>query len=190
MQSESWDLLRQTLAQRLSSGASLILAIDGRCGSGKTTLAEALRQEWGGRVFHTDDYYLPLRARRPDWERTPAANMDLARLRSEVLLPAAQGRTVTTQRYDCASGQLAEAVTVPPAQLTIVEGSYCLHPALRSFYDVTVFMTCSAETQRTRLMAREGERFAAFETRWIPLEEKYHKMYGIPDAAQFTLVTD
>lgn len=40
--------------------------------------------------------------------------------------------------------------------LALVEGSYALHPALRGWYDRTVFLTCSPGEQRLRLLAREG----------------------------------
>ncbi|MEK3909347.1 P-loop NTPase fold protein [Oceanobacillus sp. FSL W7-1309] len=35
------------------------IAIDGRCGSGKTSLAEMLKQEFDMNVFHMDDFFLP-----------------------------------------------------------------------------------------------------------------------------------
>ena len=38
----------------------IILAIDGRCGSGKTTLASYLQKEFKANLFHMDDFYLVL----------------------------------------------------------------------------------------------------------------------------------
>lgn len=52
-----YDRLVQTIRRRLQ-GAPLLIAIDGRCGAGKTTLAQRLQQELGGRVFHMDDFFL------------------------------------------------------------------------------------------------------------------------------------
>ena len=54
-----------------------------------------------------------------------------------------------------------------------MEGSYALHPLLAPHYHLRVFFTCSQEEQRRRLERREGEHFAAYESRWIPLEEQY-----------------
>ena len=36
-----------------------IIAIDGRCAAGKTTLAARLAKELGGDVIHMDDFFLP-----------------------------------------------------------------------------------------------------------------------------------
>ena len=40
----------------------VIVAIDGRCAAGKTTLADHLKQELGTTVFHMDDFFSPPRA--------------------------------------------------------------------------------------------------------------------------------
>ena len=83
----------------------LVLALDGRCGSGKTTLANALARQFPASVvLHTDDFYLPPADRVPGWEQTPCANMDLARLRDEVLAPARAGKPVLYRAYSCREG--------------------------------------------------------------------------------------
>ena len=69
-----------------NAAAPVVLALDGRCGSGKTTMAAALAEQFPDSiVLHTDDFYLPPADRVPGWEQTPCANMDFARLRDEVL---------------------------------------------------------------------------------------------------------
>ena len=69
-----------------AAGRPILIALDGRCGSGKTTLAAQLAERFpGSRTIHTDDYYLPPAQRVPGWETLPCANMDLKRLRAEVL---------------------------------------------------------------------------------------------------------
>ena len=88
--------LTQTIASLLKAHPErpVLIALDGRCGSGKTTLAAQLAEPFpGSAVFHTDDYYLPPAQRIPNWAETPCANMDLTRLREEVLVPAQAGRT-------------------------------------------------------------------------------------------------
>ena len=42
-----------------------ILAIDGRCGAGKTTLAHWIQENTGCNVVSVDDFYLPLAQRTP-----------------------------------------------------------------------------------------------------------------------------
>lgn len=168
--------LTQTIASLLEAHPErpVLIALDGRCGSGKTTLATQLAEQFpGSAVFHTDDYYLPPAQRIPDWAETPCANMDLTRLREEVLVPAQAGAAVRCRAYFCREGAYLPEQCVPPAPLYILEGSYSHHPLLAGFYDFKVFVTCSKEEQARRLQAREGERYENFVRRWIPLEEAY-----------------
>lgn len=67
----------------------VLVALDGRCGSGKTTLAAQLARQFPQSItVHTDDFYLPPASRVANWEQIPCANMDLERLRAQVLTPA------------------------------------------------------------------------------------------------------
>lgn len=160
-----------------------VAAVDGRCGSGKTTLARRAAEAFGCPVVHMDDFYLPMERRIPAWRRVPGANMDLARLEREVLTPFLAGGPAVYRPYDCGAGCFGPAVTLSPGGLLLVEGSYCLHPALAGAYALKIFLTCSPEEQARRLRAREGERFAAFQQTWIPLEEAYHAQYRVADGA-------
>lgn len=168
--------LTQTIASLLEAHPEqpVLIALDGRCGSGKTTLAAQLAEQFpDSAVFHTDDYYLPPAQRIPNWAETPCTNMDLTRLREEVLVPAQAGAAVHCRAYSCREGAYLPEQCVPPAPLYILEGSYSHHPILAGFYDLKVFVTCSKEEQARRLQAREGERYENFVRRWIPLEEAY-----------------
>ena len=162
-----------------AKGEPAIVAIDGRCGSGKTSLARLAKEKLRCAVAHTDDFYLPEAERINDWARTPCANMDLARLRREVLEPFRAGEPVLYRPYRCGDGTYGEAVTLPAGGLLLVEGSYAHHPGLADLYDGKVFLTCDSRTQRRRLGKREGSRLSVFEKVWIPLEERYIRQFSI-----------
>lgn len=190
MQLMTPQTLTDALEARLSRQPTVLLALDGRCGSGKTTLASGLARHFGKCILaHTDDFYLPPARRVPGWQSIPCANMDLERLQAEVLAPARQGRGVCYRAYSCRQGEYLPPVLLEAAPLVILEGSYSLHPSLAAYYDMEVFVTCSAEEQARRLQAREGERYPDFVRRWIPLEEAYFARHRIPQQAQFTVVT-
>ena len=160
----------------------LVLALDGRCGSGKTTLANALAAQLPGcTLLRTDDFYLPPAQRVRGWEKTPCANMDLIRLRDEALRPAYEGQPVLYRAYSCRAGA--------SQPLVILEGSYSHHPLLAGYETLQVFVTCSREEQIRRLQAREGERYANFAARWIPLEEGYFAQYRIEETADLAVDT-
>ena len=168
----------------------LALALDGPCGSGKTTLAAALQKQFPAcTVLHTDDFYLPPARRIPDWAHTPCANMDLARLRDEALRPAYAGQTAAYRAYSCREGAFLPPVQLPAQPLVILEGSYSHHPLLRPYETLRVFVTCTKAEQTRRLQAREGTRYADFAARWVPLEEGYFARYGIAESADFVVET-
>lgn len=162
------------IAQEMRKKRPLLVAIDGCCGSGKTQLAALLQALFPSRVFHTDHYYLPIEKRAMDWQQQPAGNMDLERLRTEVIQPAQADATVYQRVFDCAAQQLGQPQAVAPAPLSIVEGSYSLHPMLADAYDMRIFLTCSEQEQKTRLQAREGTYYEVFERVWIPMEKLYY----------------
>ena len=176
-------------AQLAAENGPALLAVDGRCGSGKSTLAEFLAGQLGCRVVHTDDFYLPLAARCANWQEQPGANMDFIRLRNEVLQPLLRGKTVLYNAYSCAAGAFLPSKPFAAAPLTILEGSYSHHPLLAGYETLRVFVTCSREEQTRRLQAREGERYANFAARWIPLEEGYFAQYRIEETADLAVDT-
>ncbi len=177
------------LWEKKQAGQPVILALDGRCGSGKTTLAQLAERVLGYQVFHMDDYYLPPAQRAPDWEQRPAGNMDLERFRTQVLEPARAGQPVRYRAYRCQLGAYDTETVLPPAKQILVEGSYCLHPSLREYYDETLFLTCTPAEQQARLQAREGAYYPMFPARWIPMEERYYAACGVPTKAEMVLDT-
>ena len=176
-------------AQLAEENGPALLAIDGRCGSGKSTLAEFLAGQLGCRVVHTDDFYLPLAARCANWQEQPGANIDFIRLRNEVLQPLLRGETALYNAYSCAAGAFLPSKPFAAAPLTILEGSYSHHPLLAGYETLRVFVTCSREEQTRRLQTREGERYANFAARWIPLEEGYFAQYRIEETADLAVDT-
>src|ERR1700760_2565887 len=84
-----------------------IVGIDGRGGSGKSTLGRALAAAHGGVVAELDDFYRPS-AQRTVPPRGHGGNYDLPRVRAQVLDPLLAGRDARYQRYDWDSDALAE----------------------------------------------------------------------------------
>ena len=182
------SLLAAALAQQPTK--PLVLALDGRCGSGKTTLADGLARQFPASiVLHTDDFYLPPAQRVRGWEKTPCANMDLIRLRDEALRPAYEGQPVLYRAYSCRAGAYQPVQELAPQPLVILEGSYSHHPLLAGYETLQVFVTCSREEQTRRLQTREGERYANFAARWIPLEEGYFAQYRIEETTDLAVDT-
>lgn len=180
MTNRDYDRLAQAIQARLARHERLIVAIDGRCGSGKTTLAARLEKDLRCAVYHMDDFFPRPEQRTEERLSQPGENVDHERFLEEVLLPLQGTRPVTYRPYLCAWQQLGEPVTVAPNRLTIVEGSYSCHPALWDYYDLRVFLTVDPEEQLRRIEKRSGpEKVRQFRDRWIPFEEAYFRAYDV-----------
>lgn len=155
--------------------APVIVAIDGRCASGKTTATAAVSGKLGCAVFHMDDFFLRPEQRTAERLSTPGGNVDYERFFDEILKPLKSSeKEITYRPFSCKTQSLCDAVKVSVTPVCIVEGSYSCHPALREYYDLKVFLTVSPSEQMKRIISREGDAVAAvFKEKWIPLEEKY-----------------
>ena len=167
-----------------------LLAIDGRCASGKSTLAGQIGEWLGCPVFHLDDYFLPAQLRTPQRFAQCGGNVHYERFEEEILRPFSRGQAVTVNAFDCHAMALKPPVQVPPAPFAVAEGCYAMHPALRGYYAASAFFTHDPDTQRQRLLDRAGpERLRQFEERWIPLEEKYFEGCGVQPLCTLTVDT-
>ena len=178
----------QKLSRLMAQMGRLTVAVDGRCGSGKSTLGAMIQEELGGNLFHTDDFYLPFERRSSDWKKVATHNMDMLRLRDEIYLPASKGERIVYGAYDPFKRQL-KSIAVAPEDISVIEGSYSMHPMFTSYIDVGIFVTCDKETQEERLKAREGDNFVNFKELWIPLEEQYFKDYRIEERSLVVIDT-
>ena len=160
--------------ERVGKGGHVSLAIDGRCGSGKTTLAALLERLYPARVLHMDDFFLPPPLRTPARLAQPGGNVHHERFMDEAAEGIRTGRAITHRVFDCSIGNYGSDKTLPAKPLTIVEGAYCMRPEMEPLYDVTVFLNIPQDEQLRRIAYRNGEEgLRAFQEKWIPLEEKY-----------------
>ncbi len=156
--------------------ALCLVAIDGRCGGGKTTLGRYLQSHFGGNLFHMDDFFLPEEERSPRRMAQPGGNVDYARFWQEVLAPLVRGEKAVYQPFDCHTQQFGPRREVSPQRLNIVEGSYSQHPYFGPVYDLRFFVDVDAVQQRRNLLKRNGiQGLEPFLTKWIPMEEAYIK---------------
>jgi len=170
----------------LQKGAPVTVAIDGNSGSGKSTLAEVLHAAFGGNLIHMDDFFLQKAQRTPERYAEPGGNVDYERFSGEVAAGLASRETFTYRKFDCSRMALGETVTVQPKNLTIVEGSYSMHPKIPLRRDLSVFLGIDPVTQYRRILRRNGEGMAKrFLETWIPLENAYFKSCDVPRRCDF-----
>ena len=171
--------VQQELDRLLKLQSTVIVAIDGSCTSGKTTLARQLSEKYDCNVFHMDDFFLRPEQRTLERYAQPGGNVDYERFREEVLLPLKQGGTFSYRPFSCTTFTLGEPVAVRPKQLNIVEGTYCLHPYFGDIYDMKIVLTVDPEVQRQRILQRPAFLHRRFFEEWIPMEAAYFDHFRI-----------
>ena len=166
--------LLAAIERKLAVQERITVVIEGGAGSGKSTLAAFLHTVYGCTVLHMDDFFLRREQRTPQRYATPGGNIDHERFLAEVVTPLTEGRTFRYRPFDCATFTVAEGYDITPGALTVVEGSYSMHPALGAYYDLAVWVDIDENAQRARIEARNSPAFAQrFFDEWIPLEQAY-----------------
>lgn len=163
----------------LSVKGNVILAIDGRCASGKTTLANKLNEIFLSEIIHLDDFFLQSHQRTEERLSEPGGNFDRERFESEVLIPLSKGEKFSYRPFVCKTMTFGEEIHISQSPLTIIEGSYSCHPDIYDYYDLTIFCDAHKDTQSERILQRNPDKVSDFMNKWIPMEEKYFGFFDI-----------
>ncbi len=180
-------LVKKKIDAMLEENRSILIAIEGKCTSGKTTLASALAEIYDCNVFHMDDFFLRPEQRTEVRFAEAGGNVDYERFHEEVLLPLKAGHSFSYRPFDCQSGGLSQPVSVTPKKLNIVEGTYSHHPYFGDPYDWKILLTVSPQLQRQRILARPAFLHQSFFEMWIPMENRYFDAFHIDLKANIIL---
>lgn len=182
------DLLRETVRP---PDRPLMVALDGRSGTGKTTIAAAVATAMGsdedGRplvaVVAGDDFYTGGSAKTWDArspEQNAAACIDWHRQRDVLESLRRTGQATyrafdwTAQDWDADNPPLTAARTVHAAPIVLLEGVYSTRPELADLLDVCVRVDAAADDSAVRVERRDGtDDRAAWNARWSAAEEAY-----------------
>lgn len=165
----------ELIDELLKNKDQVIIAIDGPCGSGKTTLAADLQKEYNATVFHMDDYLLP----KDKQTKSMAGMIDLVRFQEEVLVALYEKEPVVTAAFDEETQTMGAQQKYTPEKLVIIEGAFSQHPLFTSFYDLKIWIEASEETREKRL--KEQGRWDAYKEVRIPAEDAYFEFYEVCD---------
>ncbi len=169
------DRLAEAVLGRSRGGPLRVVAVEGRSGSGKSTVAErlstalALRGEPSA-VLSMEDLY-------PGWDGLSLAHTFL---REWVLEPLARGERAAWRRYDWERGGFAEDWTALPPEVDgggtlIVEGCGCGASPVRAHLDLLVWVAAT-DTERARRLDLRGDAalYAPYRNRWARQEDEFH----------------
>jgi para-aminobenzoate synthetase len=160
------------------AGRTRVVAVDGRSGSGKTSLTVALRDRLRAPVVSLEDLY-------GGWDGLERG-IDL--LVSAVLEPIAAGRAARVPRYDWVAREWDEPVTIiEPPPILIVEGVGAGARRAAVFESVLVWLEVPAPVRKRRALDRDGETFAPHWDAWAAQERAMLARERTPDRADITL---
>lgn len=160
----------------------IVVAIDGKCASGKTTLGYYLQEKFDCNLFHMDDFFLQNYQRTEERLNEPGGNVDYERFSKEVLTPILLKKPVIYRTFNCSLRRIDKEYEIAPRRLNIIEGSYSQHPYFENPYDLRVFLDIDTKTQTENIIKRNGpEKLDVFLSKWIPLENRYFEYFKIKE---------
>lgn len=139
----------------------LVIAIDGRGGAGKSSLARKVVAAIPGAVHvEFDWFHLPKADLRDD------SRVDTPRLIAEVLRPFREGkRDLKCHRYNWGylsgvpDGLIDEPIRLHGVEVIVLEGCGVLSPELLTLYDLRIWLDTHAEEALARGMRRDIEEY-------------------------------
>lgn len=165
-----------------------VVAIDGRCAAGKTTLAKKLAEITEAGLIHMDDFFLPEELRTEARFREAGGNIHYERFAEEVLPALRNPVGFAYTCYDCKNMQFGAKRIVPAGVLRIVEGSYSCYPKFGDYMDLRVFCDVNPLEQRVRIKKRDGNNaLPIFLDKWVPREERYFAACKIKEQADIVV---
>ena len=181
------EIIKNHIERLLAQQDQILIAIDGKCTSGKTTLAARLAEIYDCNVFHMDDFFLLPEQRIPERFAEVGGNLDYERFQEEVLLPLKSGKAFSYRPFDCSTFTLSAPVAVTPKKLNIIEGTYSHHPYFGDPYDLKILLTVDEETQRQRILERPAFLHKRFFEEWIPMENRYFDGFRIAEKCDLVI---
>jgi uridine kinase len=181
------------------SAQPVVVAIDGRSGAGKSTVAQAIARVISVVIVSSDDFFAAA-VTNAEWDRrTPehraADAIDWRRLKREALEPLRRSRSARWYAFDFLAGPRPDGTyplqttptEVAPKPVVLLEGAYSSRPELADVLDLRVLVEAASSTREARLAAREASDFLRqWHARWDPAEEYYFR--HVRPASEFDVV--
>jgi uridine kinase len=167
------SVVESLLAEPPTLGAGRLVCVDGPAGSGKTTLAAAVRRRVrdllpsGGvvRMVHMDDVY-------PGWDGLEDGMTTVA---TAVVGPLRNGRPGRYRRFDWHAGVLGEERVLAPADVLVIEGVGSGNVAYDDAITCLVWVEAPPDVRLKRGLTRDGE---GLRDHWLAWREAEDAMFA------------
>jgi uridine kinase len=157
------------LAARPTLGEARLLALDGRAGAGKSSLAheltgEIVRLEKTLAVVRLDDLY-------DGWDGLNSALAD--RVVEQILEPLAAGRSARWQSYDWESGSFDGWHELLPPDVLLLEGCGAGDRRYAAYCTLLVWVEADPDARLARALARDGDTLRRHWAAWTRSEDRH-----------------
>ncbi|BCJ56598.1 dephospho-CoA kinase [Micromonospora endophytica] len=173
------------------AGRTRVLAIEGRSGAGKSSLADAVADQLDATLLRMDDLY-------PGWDGLRAG---AEALRAWVLEPLARSpRTQPPARpeqaqlaaarwrkWDWAASRYGPWQPLPDRGWLVVEGVGSGARDAAPYLSGIVWVEAPTALRRARALARDGDTYAPHWARWAAQETEFHTAEDLPGRADLII---
>jgi len=172
-------------------GATKLVAIDGRGGSGKSSLAAQLMSiDHSLKLLPVDHF--PCRSDEYPLHPTGVqTRVSEARL-LKALLPLIENDAGAYRRSWWHIDRVGPLTRVEPGGTVLVEGCYSLLPSLRSLYDFSIWVECEYEQALAQAVARDEKVGESDRVRWelghAPSQERYIETHRPSEFADMVIL--
>lgn len=195
-------LMMEIRARRGRVPHPFTVAIDGRSGTGKSTIAAQVAKGLNAALIPTDDFYAA-GITDEQWNKSSPEQraldaIDWRRLVTEALEPLRAERGAAWLPFDFGAGprpdgtwpMKQEPTQVAANPIIIVDGAYSSRPELAGLLDYTVLVEVAEPVRLARLAARETSPgfLTAWHQRWDAAEDHYFTK--VRPASTFHLVVN
>jgi uridine kinase len=153
----------EDLVARARTASRPVVLIDGRSGTGKTTLAAALAPRLDAQLVHLDDVY-------PGWDGLDAASEHVV---AEVLAAPDRTGRPRWRRWDWGTDLPAEWHALDATRPLVVEGCGALSRAAAERATLRIWLEGDDEVRKRRAIERDGATFAREWDRWAAEEDAF-----------------
>lgn len=164
--------------------APVIIAIDGRSGAGKTTLAielaAQLRNHHKVSLFHLEDIY-------PGWNGLTAG---IERYVSTVLTPLSRAKPATWTSWDWEKHYDGGTRVTLPAEIVIIEGVGAAAAAARPLLSAVIWADSPDDVRRKRALDRDGGTYEPFWDQWAEQEDAWLATDDVPGEADIRVLNN
>jgi uridine kinase len=169
---------RQRLLQRPArAGRTRVIAIDGRSGAGKSSLAARLRRDLGAPVVALEDLY-------GGWNGLEHG-IDL--LVSEVLEPLSAGRAARVPRYDWDARKWGAPWVLEPPGVLITEGVGAGARRAAAYSSLLIWIEEPGPVRKRRALDRDGAAFTPYWDMWAAQEDAMLAREHTPERADLVI---